>query len=39
MESTKVKELLAICAHKKIEVWQMRLAEDKFELLPERLDG
>jgi len=39
MEKANVKELLAICVHKKIEVWQMRLANDKFKLLPERLDG
>jgi len=39
MERAKVEELLAICVHKKIELWQMRLAKDKFELLPERLDG
>jgi hypothetical protein len=33
------KELLAICGEKKIEVHQMRLANDRFELLPERLSG
>ncbi len=38
MEAAKVKELRAICLYKGIEVWQMSLAEHKFELLPERLD-
>ena len=38
MEAAKVGELTEICARKAIEVWQMRLAKDKFELLPERLD-
>jgi Protein of unknown function (DUF2971) len=33
------KELLAICEEKKIEVHQMRLANDRFELLPERFSG
>jgi len=37
MEAAKVEELRAICSYKGIEVWQMRLAEDKFELLPDRL--
>jgi len=37
MESAKVSDLRAICSNKKIELWQMRLAEDKFELLPERM--
>ena len=38
MEAANVKDLRAICSYKGIEVWQMRLAEHKFELLPERLD-
>lgn len=37
MEASKNKELLAICEQKKIEVHQMRLANDRFELLPELL--
>ena len=36
-EATKNKELLATCEQKKIEVQQMRLANDRFELLPGRL--
>lgn len=31
--------LLAICKESKIEVHQMHLADDRFELLPERLRG
>jgi len=38
MEAASVKELRAICSYKGVEVWQMRLAEDRFELLPEHLD-
>jgi Protein of unknown function (DUF2971) len=38
MELAKVKELREICSKRKIEVWQMRLAEDRFELMPARLD-
>ena len=38
MGEAKLKELRTVCLYKGIEVWQMHLAEDKFKLLPERLD-
>lgn len=37
-EATKTAGLLTICARKSIEVWQVRLAEDRFELLAVRPD-
>jgi Protein of unknown function (DUF2971) len=33
------KELVSLCEEKKIEVYKMRLANDRFELLPERFSG
>jgi len=37
MEAANVEQLRTICSYKGIEVWQMRLAEDKFKLVPDRL--
>ena len=39
MEPTKSRELSAICQQKKIAVYQMRLADDRFELLSEPFCG
>jgi hypothetical protein len=38
MQAESKRELRAICAKRKIEVWQMGLASSKFQLLAERLD-
>jgi len=38
MEAAKIEELLAICEQKGIKVSQMQLANDRFELLPKRLN-
>jgi len=39
MNNKKSQELLAVCEQKKIAVDQMRLADDRFELLPEPFKG
>lgn len=39
MAPAKHEELLTLCEEKKIAIYQMRLADDRFELLPEHLLG